>query len=321
MSVAILTASRLGAARACQRLHHYRYELGYRPLEDAHALRFGQLVHRGLEAWWTAEAGERLEAAHALLRGEEADPFERVRAEELLRGYDVRWGGEAYELLAAEVPFEAALRNPLTGHVSRTWRLAGKVDAVVRDVRDGRVLLVEHKTSSEDISPGSLYWRRLRLDGQVSVYYEGAAALGYDVQGCIYDVLGKPQLRPYKPSKQRPAAETPEEFRARVNEELASNPLRYYERAEVVRLESEMTEALWDVWQLAQQIREAQLAERAPRNPDACMRWGRVCPYFDVCTGAADLTDESRFARSDNVHPELQLDSSPVPTPEVPHGQ
>jgi hypothetical protein len=40
------------------------------------------------------------------------------------------------------------------------------------------VLVVEHKTSSEDVTPGSFYWSRLRMDGQVSVYFDGARALG-----------------------------------------------------------------------------------------------------------------------------------------------
>ncbi|HEX5659817.1 MAG TPA: hypothetical protein VFX59_21630, partial [Polyangiales bacterium] len=52
-------------------------------------------------------------------------------------------------------------------------------------------------------------------------------------------------------------------------------------------------------------IREAELANAHPRNPDSCQRFGRTCGYFDVCTGVASLDDPSRFTRVDNVHPEL----------------
>lgn len=317
----LLTTSRLKVARACQRLHLIEYTLGFRPAEEADYFRFGSLFHGGLEAWWlwTPEnASSRLDAAIAAVQLE-ADPYDKVRAEELLRGYDARWGAEAYEVLAVERRFETELRNPATGASSRTWRLGGKIDAVVRDLKTGRVLLVEHKTSSENITQGSEYWRRLRMDGQVSIYYLGAKALGFDVEGCLYDVIGKPGIKPLKATpeearkfkkdgtlyaNQRADDESPEEFRARLVENIASDPDGYYQRGEVVRLETEMSDALFDIWQTAQQIRESQLANRAPRNPDACVRFGRTCPFFAVCTGEETLENNPHFVRS-VAHPEL----------------
>lgn len=327
MSFALLTQSRLRASRRCQRLHHIQYELGYRPLEDALVLRFGSFVHRFLEAWWVlrqrgVNGDELLEQALAWARErtEGLDPFEQMRAEWLMRGYHVRWEGSPYEVLAVEAPFETELRNPTTGAASRTWHLAGKLDVVVRDIRDSRVLLVEHKTSSEDITQGSAYWARLRMDGQVSVYYEGARSLGHAVSGCIYDVLGKPKQQPLKATpeesrkytakgalyaNQRADDETPEAFGARVAEAIAEEPGRFYQQGEVVRLEAEMAEALFDIWQLGQQIRESELAGRHPRNPDGCMKYNQQCPFFDVCSGAASLDDPTRFTRSTDIHPEL----------------
>lgn len=321
----LLTNSRLKCNRQCQRLHHLKYDLGYRPTEDVHALRFGTLVHAGLEAWWLAikaklEQGEWLEAALAAVQGE-ADVWDRIRAEEVLRGYHFRWQDEPYEVLAVEVQFDTELRNPETGRPSQTWRLGGKVDGVVRDLRDLRVLALEHKTASGDIGPGSEYWRRLRIDGQVSLYYEGTRSLGHDVEGCLYDVLGKPGQKPLLATpeesrkytkagalyaNQRLEDETPGAFRLRVREAIAEDPAAHYQRGEVARLDGEVEEALHDVWQQGRQIRESQLAQRYPRNPDACASWGRTCSFFDVCTGAASLDDTSRFTRSSNVHPELE---------------
>lgn len=324
--MSLLTSSRLRAARACQRLHHLTYGLGYRPVRDEESLRFGTATHLGLNAWWRAwqrPAEERLWLALEAVASV-VDPFERVRAEELLRGYHYRWEGEAYEVLGVELEFETELRNPSTGKPSRTWRLAGKLDLVAREVRTRRVLIGEHKTATGDIGPGSEYWKRLRMDGQVSVYYEGARALGFDVSGCLYDVLGKPTQRPLLAtpmesrkytrtgklySNQRTEDESPEEYRVRVVESLAAAPAYHYQRGEVVRLEEEMDEALWDVWTLGQQLREAELAHRAPRNPDACTRWGRTCPFFSVCTGEASLEDPTLFTRSTTLHPELSCAS------------
>jgi hypothetical protein len=246
------------------------------------------------------------------------DPYELARAEVMLVGYDARWGDDQYETLAVEAEFFTALVNPETGSASRTWRLGGKIDAIVRDAA-GRVLIVEHKTATGEIGPGSEYWKRLRLDGQVSIYYEGARSMGYDVEGCLYDVLAKPALRPYKATPlesrkftkdgrlyatQREQDETPEEYRDRLLNAIAEAPTACFQRGEVVRFEAEMADALHDVWSIAKQIREAELAKRFPRNPDACVRWNRTCDFFPVCTGEATV-DSPAFRRVTDLHPEL----------------
>jgi hypothetical protein len=332
----LLTTSRAKDYRACARPHHVKYELGYRPVVEADVLRFGTLMHFGLEAWFLAglqgHLAQRLEFALAAIQQHATDPFELARAEAMMVGYDLRWANEPLEVLRVEAQFETELRNPITGAASRTWKLAGKIDVIVRDQSTGEDLVVEHKTSSEDISPASNYWRRLRMDGQVSTYFEGARSLGYNVTRCLYDVLLKPAQKPFKatpigdrkytkPTKaepvprlyanQREADETPEEFRARVAEAIAEDLDGYFQRGDVVRLEGEMHDARWDTWQIGQQIREAELAHRAPRNPDACDRYGRLCSFFDVCSGAAVLEDRTRFRRSEHVHPELSTQDQP----------
>lgn len=318
----VLTTSRLKCYRRCPREERFAYQLGYRPIIEAEAIRFGTLIHRALEAWWKA-TGDRLAAALAVLAAalaEGSDPFDIAKARALMKGYHARWIDEPYEVLAVEVEFQAPLVNPQTGAPSKTWTLGGKIDAIVRDLRDGRVLIVEHKTCSEDISAGSDYWKRLRLDAQVGTYFVGAKALGHDVTGCLYDVIAKPGLRPLKATPvesrkytkagalyagQRDRDETPEEYEGRVFADIFASPEDYYARGEVTRLEQDLREFAFDAWQLGRQIREAELAERYPRNPDACVRFGRTCPYFPVCSGAASLEDASLFRRLEHVHAEL----------------
>lgn len=393
----LITASRLKDYRRCPRLHHYKYGLGVRPVETQAELRFGTLVHLGLQRWWEAlleeparskaleaieqpnvrelvAAGEQLPAALAAVDGLATDAFEQARLDELLRGYDVRWCLEHLTPIAVEVQFTAPLVNPATGKESITYRLGGKLDVLARDNR-GRVLIVEHKTSGEDISAGSKYWQRLRMDGQISQYFAGARALGHEPAACLYDVLGKPRLEPReatpeaereltlakyracaecKKRKQeaaaphldqetgrmcgaggvfalpdgrqvevpgeagkvisepprykanvRLAAESPAEYRNRIIDAIVAEPGRFYARGEVVRLEADEAEHAGDTWALAKSMREAELAGRAPRNPDACVLYGRACAFFDVCTGAASLDDPARFERLTNVHPEL----------------
>lgn len=323
----LLTSSEMRAFRACARQHHYAYNLLVRPVETAEALRFGTLIHAGLEAYRCAcDPDERLTAAlRALAEGGAADELELVKAEELLLGYDARWGDDAVEILAAEQTFAADLRNPATGATSRTYRLGGKVDAIGRvaedhPTRQPGVYLIETKTTSEDIGVGSPYWTRLRLDTQVSVYFEGARALGYDVVGCIYDVIRKPGIRPLKATPPdavklkkdgtpyanvRLTDETPDEYRARLRADIAEHPDRYYQRGDVVRLEHEVVEAAYDTWQTARLIREATVTDRHVRNSDACLRWGRPCQFFPVCAGEASLDDERLYRRAAVAHEEL----------------
>lgn len=310
----LLTHSRLKDARACLRLHHFKYDLGYRPVVEADATRFGSLIHRGLEAWWRfgqldGRFGDNIALESALVAARTPiddvalDPFDLARAEELLRGYHARWRMD-YEVLDVEKRFQGELVNPSTGATSRTWLLGGKIDAIARD-RQGRVLVVEHKTSSEDISPGSDYWIRLRMDAQVSIYHDGARVLGHDVEGCLYDVVKKPGIRPLKANTRRDADETPAEFAERLRADIAAAPEKYFQRGEVVRLEEDLEEHRFDLWQLGQILREAEAAGRFPRNPDACKRYGRSCEYLPVCSRQASLDDPTLYRRSSITHPEL----------------
>lgn len=347
--VRLMTASRARDARACRRRHYLRYTLGYRSAEDAHALRFGTLLHLMLEAWWLAvisgatNPADWLAASQAVLATQACDLIDRLKLQVLLTGYHLRWGAEAacYEVLGVELQFEGPLTNPKTGKKSQLWKLAGKLDVLLRDRRDGLVRVVEHKSSSEDVSPGSDYWRRLKMDGQVSVYFEGGRILGHEVYAVLYDVVGKlrhdfiavPKVDELGNKIVLNAAgervrtgagkwrqtgdkdqgftlqtrpETAEEFQERIAGVIAEAPEKYFTRGEVHRLEQELADGITDVWQLGQSLRDEELAERFPRNPDACMQPGRTCAFFAACAGEASLDDQRLYVRSDVVHPELE---------------
>lgn len=331
----IVTNSECTTYRRCPREHHFRFTLGIAPLERAESLQFGTAIHEGLEAIW--HGGE-----HEI--GIWADWAASERARAMLDGYVLRWPSDAYDVLGVEMQFDTALVNPATGEASDAYRLAGKLDALVRDDR-GDVWIVEHKTSSDDIVQGSPYWAKLRLDSQVSTYMVGARALGYEPRGVIYDVLGKPRQRPLevpivedgakvvldangarvrtKDGKKwretgdaaqgfvlQTRPETREEYGARVREAIASDPDAFYQRGVVVRLADEEREAAEDTWQIVQRIDESRRTGIAPRNPDACSRFGRMCGYFAVCTRETTLDNPLRYTHVDNVHPELELETA-----------
>jgi hypothetical protein len=331
--VRLLTSSRLRSFRDCPRLHHYKYVEGYRPVRESEALRFGTLFHRGLEVWWATRQCHAeglhlddvpLDSALVEIRGLAADPFEQARVEELLRGYDRAWGEEAgkYEVLGVERPFEAALLNPASWRASATWRLAGKVDLLLRRREDGRVLVCEHKTTSESIEdPAAAYWAKLQMDAQISAYVVGAEALGHQVTDILYDVALRPAQRPLLATPpenrkyrkdgalyagQREVDETPEDYRARVRGAIEESPSRFFQRRVVPRTESQIRDFLADAWMQGRVMRDSERLGLAPRNPDACHRFG-TCVFWQACSsGLGPEAFPHEYVRHEDVNPELR---------------
>lgn len=316
----VMSVTRSKSARRCLRHCFYAHEERVRPVAKADSLVKGSAIHIALETWWGAPSNadrwgdvERWFENPTTRDGEvvELEPYTRAYCWALMAGYHARWGQQELEVLGVEKRFDIPLRNPETGAESRIWRVGGDLDALVRNPI-AEEWVVEHKTSSDDITPGSDYWRQLRLDAQVSTYLEGAKSFGYAPMGVLYDVIGKPDCRPLKATpeesrkytkktgelyaNQRATDETPDEYRDRVLGKIAEDPNRYYQRADVVRLESEAEEAAADLWQTAQMIREAQRLGRWPRNPDACFNYHQACEYFGVCT-KQELLSDARFVR------------------------
>ncbi len=334
----LLTSSSAKTFRRCAREYRFRYVEGWSSTSDSAALAFGTVIHLALEAWWLAirdglGGDEAVTRALGALSGAPIDEPAARRARCMIALYHARWFDETsaeYEVLAVEQEFRSALVNPDSGSASRTFQRAGKIDALVRHRSSDRVLVVEHKTSSEDVSPGSAYWDKLTLDNQVSTYIDGARALGFErIDGCLYDVLAKPRHdillatpvdeRKYtkekrdkagnitEPSRlysaQRERDETIDEYEARVLEALCAEPERYVRRGVIVRLEEDARDAAFDDWQTARAIRDNELAGRWPRNTDNCFRFNRKCQFFPVCTRQASL--DSDLYRKEAPHREL----------------
>lgn len=324
----LLTSSRLRTFRDCARKHQLQYVEGWRPAKEPEYFRVGTLLHLGLEAWWKAPddlegIDGALDAALAAVHGKAADPFEQARVETMLRGYHAAWASDRprYEVLAVECEFTAPLLNPQTWRPSQTWQLAGKIDAIVRRHADGQVLVIEHKSASEDVQgEDSNYWTKLAIDPQVSAYVLGAEALGYKVDEILYDVLVKPRQRqllatPVEARKyradgalyanQREHDETPEAYRERIENVVMNDLGRFFVRRPIPRAASQLEEFLSDAWAQGGAMRDAEKLGRAPKNPEACARYG-MCPWWLLCsTGARPEEYPAEFARSENVNPEL----------------
>ncbi|HUT56321.1 MAG TPA: PD-(D/E)XK nuclease family protein [Phycisphaerae bacterium] len=347
-----LTVSRMNCAKTCLRKHYWLYILGLRPDREAAPLRVGRRFHKGLEVAETQ--GEAAGTAAALAPYDAGPPpgatedeeqswwVERETVARLLMAHDWRWRDMEMETIATETTFEIPLRNPATGHPSRTWVLAGKRDKIARlPVPDGRLALIEYKTTSDDLDPTGDYWLRLRMDMQVSVYWLSAHDDGIEIETALFDATRKPAIRPRnvplldenwfkvvlddatgdrvfkKNGEPRLSAadgmtlqtrrERPEEFGARLTADIMDRPDYYFARQEVPRLSGDLEDARYELWQMGRLLADCERYGRWPRNTNACISYGR-CPCWGLCTGGFDPADgilPEGWKQVADVHPEL----------------
>lgn len=284
-----------------------------------------------------------LQSAIAATRAAESDPFDLARVNAMLAVWDRQSGqifADRFEVISVEEEFSFPLLNPDTGSASRSFDQAGKIDVVVREKSTGRIGFIDHKTTSDDVSPGADYWLKLRMDPQVSKYTLGVMHLYGECDFCWFNVIRKPAQRPSlipttdpqgnkvvldaagnrvlkKDGTPRQSAdkakgyelqtrpELPGEFEDRLREAMWANPDRHFAHNEVPRLDSELLESMKDDWATSKQMLHYRSNNLWPRNPDSCGDFGG-CQYFPLCVGTASV-DGVRFGRVDTRHPELEM--------------
>lgn len=308
-----LTNSMRNKFASCHRAFKFFYEDLKRPIKTSDALNFGTAMHQLLECYWLNAEAEFPNVD---------DEYTAMTLKALFEGYRNRWeeyDRNTYEAICTERAFKAPLMNPETGGISKTFHLAGKIDALAKEKTTGKVVIVEHKTTGQDIGPGSDYWRKLPIDGQVSGYYVGAEAIDYPASKCLYDVIRKPTIKPYKATPEdkrkynkdgslskacRENDETPDEWYERLTADIASRTDYYYARIEISRSDNDLMEYLFDMWAVSREISDAQRMNRWSRNPQACSVFG-TCEYFGVCTGEQDIDDVTLFRTAERANEEL----------------
>jgi hypothetical protein len=267
----LLTASRSAKFLSCPRAHFWSYERRLRREDSGPALRFGSAWHRAMEARWKGHAAEDC-LSLALPEGVDLDAIQAETLASLLLVYFRIYGAQD-ELIAQAFP-EVEFKQDLKA--SRSFYSAGKIDGLVK-LSDGRFAIIEHKTTSDDVSEGSDYWTRLRFNPQLLQYVGSARQLGWPVETAIYDVTRKPMIQPrqiplldeqgckivndaagnrvYKkdgsPRESADTAngyvlqtriETPEEFGQRLFADANERPGFYFARREVPILDQDLDE-------------------------------------------------------------------------------
>ncbi len=333
----LLTYSALNTFRNCPRKYKNRYVDQLRPRERAEALSFGSVIHTSIELWYRSQnSASRLQDVLAYID----DAFENRVVDEnmlaqwhlasaMMRGYADRYTHEEFEIVEVEKEFVGEIRNPDTGRQSQTFRIAGKVDAIVRS-HDGMYLL-EHKTAS---TIDGNYLDKLWTDTQIALYCHYLRELGYPIVGVIYNVLLKSRLKQGrgeteeeyeirraelaaknksgKSTAKRQVPETGAEFQARLNE--------WYSRTEsfhreFIYLSEDRLDMLQDeVWEITQQYLDAKRRGKWLLNTSNCFSYQRPCEYLAYCQSGFNPNVADNLYQIAPPHEELsRVDSESQP--------
>ena len=263
MSTILLTASSMACALRCPRRYWYDNILGLKEVTPSEALRIGTAVHNGGEA--RAKGMDFAAQYKAAISGGSLDEWMAAKVFGILGAYDKKYG-EVEDADCAAMEPEVEFTDPIDG--SRTFEQQGKVDGLAV-LKDGRRVVWERKTTSDDLSETSDYWDRLKFNIQLLAYAGWVEHSTGELPVCVYDVIRKPQLQPKSnvpevdadglpivldangqrcikrdgtPKKTADSAkgeriaghpETPDEYGARILEAMGAEPERYFARREV----------------------------------------------------------------------------------------
>jgi len=248
------------------------------------------------------------------------------------------WAETRRHNVRSEIGFVLPITNPRSGRISRNFQLCGVVDRLI--THESGLAVSETKTTATSIDVDADYWKRLRLDTQLSIEYLAMLDAHHDLKTAIYDVIHKPGTAPrlvadldpegrkivldssgnrvHKPDgsprltgdkargwELQSRRETPAEYGERLRADCIARPDTYFVRREIPRLNSDLDRAREELWHYTKLIRECQIHGRWIRNDRACLN--PRCPYLEICHGGIEVDEAmpSNFLRLDYVHPEL----------------
>lgn len=171
-----------------------------------------------------------------------------------------------------EVEYVVRIRNPWTGHYSKTYDLHGYADGVVDN--GDHLELIERKFVGQ-IS--DLSRRKLYLDRQVSLAcYALWRATGKPVKVVRYRYVRKPSIRQGK-------AESHKDFLARVESDYKARPDFYVPEFEpIYRDYRDLLRTEAELWKWATEIREGIQDGFFTRNTGHCSDFGG-CEFMPLC--------------------------------------
>lgn len=220
----VMSGSRMDTFLRCRRQYFYKYELHLQPEVSSLALRYGSAIHELI-------AGKKIDE---VAEGKQFEEMDLAILSALFNGYCDKWGS------AMPIGFhpEVQINSKIEG--CRKFSFTSILDTI-GTLPDGRVCLVEHKTTGESLEDGGAYWAGAAQNTQLCGQVLSAREHGWDVETIVYDVIRKPSIRP-KQVKGLDRVENAEEYGKRLVQDIAERPDFYYSRKEIPVLSDELEE-------------------------------------------------------------------------------
>ena len=321
----VLSYSSWNMFRNCPRAYENRYLKYLVPKKEAESLWFGGLIHKCLEIWFDESKGTKQERAAQLFTFldnrfphriqvlpdgtinpyySEEDKIHWMKATAMMNGYINQYPEEPFEVVAVEKTFCSDIFNPRTNALSRSFKITGKMDLIVRMKDSGALFIMEHKTAK---SINEEYLQKLPMDTQISLYNVfGEIKMNEPIAGVIYDVLEKTSISPKsgeteeeyqirkaelckknksgKTNAKRKMPETDEEFQARLAEKYCNPDTTAYHR-EMLYISDDLKEALKkNLWGFTQQLLFTRRQGYFPQNQSYCFYYHHACDYYPLCS-------------------------------------
>lgn len=298
-----ITYSALATFRNCRKRYWWRYVRQLAPIYRDPVLTFGTLWHACTER---LDLGDTLDQALAFLSDKtplrQSDDEQRKHyhlCAAMLRAYCRKYADSDVKVIATEKQFTFPIINPATGAASRSFVMAGKVDAIIE--RAARRYIRERKTTS---SLDQAYLEKLWTDFQSQLYaYFVEQADGIKIHGVEYDIAVKAQLKQKegetleefetrradliaksktgKSSAKQQLAESDEDFAKRLDEKYQDATLMH--REDLLFSSSDLDDLRAELWELTQAILEARRRDAWYKNTSQCWAYGKPCPYWKLC--------------------------------------
>ncbi|HCD99843.1 MAG TPA: hypothetical protein DER07_02240 [Armatimonadetes bacterium] len=330
----VSTYSMWSLFRNCRKAVEWRYLQQLVPLQRDRNLHFGSLIHECLELWHRerdlARVLDLIDRRCAARAQDEDQQRDWHLATAMMRGYAARYPAEDFEIVALEHVFEGPIVNPATGAASRSFRLAGKVDGIIRAGQE--YFILENKTVSQIDSD---YLERLWTDFQITLYaHYVEQTMGLPITGILYNVLVKARLQQSKgkteeefearraellaksktgrTAARRREPESDEEFQRRLNEKYADPAMFHREMLYLSRDRFDVLRS--ELWELTQAFLDARRRGVFYQNTAFCFNYQRPCPYFALCRSNGNPNVVENFYQ--RVPPNEELRVLPADAPE-----
>lgn len=211
-----MRTSERGSLKRCPQQWHWAQVEGLRPMREPNPLWFGSAVHEGLAAWYLpglkrgphpAETFQQhLDGERQMLVTNEDEERQYVDAralgvDMLTRYVDLYGKDESWDVVATEHKGAVVLPRPemkifghVRPHIPRWVRYNFTWDGIYRDLEDGQLKLMEHKTAA------AITTNHLAMDDQAGSYWaiasrtlvkQGILEPNEEIVGITYNFLRK----------------------------------------------------------------------------------------------------------------------------------